>query len=79
MKRILTALFTAFVLASGATAVSAFEKDVDYVVAEEDVEAGEYKGFAAAYPYSTTEGWPECTTGTLLTGTIIGAVAAKTK
>ncbi len=57
-------------LAGLTTTAAAFEKDVDYVVCEE-VYADTYKAFGDTYPASPADGWPACTTGTLLTGTVI--------
>ncbi len=70
MKKVLTTILSALLLTGMTTAAVAFEKDVDYVVIADSIDS-------AAYPYSTTEGWPACETGTLLNGTIIAGGTAE--
>lgn len=70
MKKTLSMILSALLLAGMATAASAWEKDVDYVVIEE-VDPDNYKAFADTFPGSLDWDWPECTSGTLLTGTVI--------
>ncbi|MBE6599041.1 MAG: hypothetical protein E7638_06330, partial [Ruminococcaceae bacterium] len=78
MKKALSMILSALMLAGMTTVASAaFEKDVDYVVVEEVVDAADYKAFPDAYPYSVTEGWPACSTGSLLKGTIIAGGTAE--
>jgi len=68
MKKALTMLLSALLLAGMATVASAgFEENVDYI------SYGEIT--SDKYPASHTEKWPECTTGQLLKGQIIAGVA----
>ncbi len=70
MKRSATLVLSLLMPLSLAAGVSAFEKGKDYAVVEE-IAPDNYVAFGEAYPGSVTAGWPECKTGTLLTGTVI--------
>ena len=70
MKKTLSMILSALLLAGMATAASAWEKDVDYVVIEE-VDPDNYVAFGDSYPGSLDWDWPECTSGTLLKGTVV--------
>jgi len=72
MKKTLSMILSAVLLAGLATAASAWEKGVDYVVIEE-VDPDNYVGYADDYPGSTEWDWPACRTGQLLQGTIISS------
>ncbi len=78
MKKLFSAILASLLVISAVSAVAAFEKNTDYVVVEEVVGTGNYHAFGAAYPASSkVEGWPECTTGQLLTGTVIAGGTAE--
>lgn len=78
MKKTLSIILSALMLAGLSTAAAAWEKGTDYVVVEEVVDAADYKAFPDAYPYSTTtEGLAPVTTGELLKGTIIAGGTAE--
>ncbi len=74
MKKTLAVIFSSLMLVGMTTAAVAMEKDVDYVVCEEAY-ADTYNAFGDTYPASLAEGWPACTTGELLKGTIITGLA----
>ena len=70
MKKTFSMILSALLLAGMATAASAWEKGVDYVVIEE-VDPDNYVAFGDTFPGSLDWDWPECTSGTLLTGTVV--------
>ncbi len=73
MRKIFTVLLSALMLSGTALTASAaapsWEKGVDYIVAEEAFDS--CSAFGDAYPASLSEGWPACSTGELLKGTVI--------
>ncbi len=71
MKKALTLILSALMVAGMAATTMAWEKDVDYVVLEEIDPDNMGDAFGDMYPGSLDWDWPECTTGSLLTGTII--------
>ncbi len=77
MKKTLSMILSALLLAGMATAASAFEKGVDYLVMEE-VDPDNYVGYGDGYPGSGDWDWPECTSGELLKGTIISSFDPET-
>jgi len=74
LKKVFTLLLSSLLLAGTAAAVSAFEKDVDYVVIEE-VDPANYVAYPDSYPASVSQDWewPECADGELLKGTVISS------
>ncbi len=75
MKKILSAILTALAICGMTTAVAAFEKGVDYIVIEETIPE-HYVAYPDTYPASPSHGWPECTSGEILKGTVIAGVSA---
>ncbi len=73
MKKTIAMILSALLLAGMTTATAAFEKDVDYVVAD----PAEIAMFGDSYPASLAEGWPACTSGELLKGTVIAGGTAE--
>lgn len=73
MKKLITAVFSALVVCAMATVAFAFEKGVDYIVIEETI-PDYYVAYRDAYPASPSKGWPECTSGQILKGTVITAI-----
>jgi len=70
MKKTFSLILSALMVAGMATAASAWEKGTDYVVIEE-FDADNYGAYGDSYPGSLDWDWPECTSGTLLKGTVI--------
>ncbi len=77
MKKTLSMILSALMLAGMATSASAFEKGVDYLVMEE-VDPDNYVGYGDGYPGSGDWDWPACTSGELLKGTIISSFDPET-
>ena len=75
MKKTLSLILSALMVAGMTTAAAAWEKGVDYIVLEE-VDPDNCAPYGDAYPGSLDWDWPECTSGTLLKGTIIAGVGA---
>lgn len=70
MKKFFYSFFVSLLTIALPFSISAFEKDKDYVHVEE-VSPENYVAFGENYPGSLNHGWPECTTGQLLKGTVI--------
>ncbi len=73
MKKLLSAILSALAIGGMATAAAAFEKGVDYIVVEETIPE-HYVAYPDTYPASPAHGWPECTSGEILKGTVITGI-----
>ncbi|MGN1345557.1 MAG: discoidin domain-containing protein [Eubacteriales bacterium] len=71
MKKLFSVILSAVLLAGMTISAMAWEKDVDYVVIEEIDPDNMGDAYGDMYPGSLDWDWAECTSGTLLKGTII--------